>query len=83
VFTVPLPFITAYIEELAKALKHYRPHRDLSDSQQKWLKYCLMGIMLTNTVCWAAFERVGLAVAIVLAHYHGCLDIPDCRGIYC
>lgn len=59
-FIVPLPFIVAYIEELAKALKHYRPHRDLSDSQKTWLKYCLMGIMLTNTVCWAAFERVGL-----------------------
>ncbi len=32
----------------------------LSKIQQSWLVYCLMGIVLTNTVCWRAFERVGL-----------------------
>lgn len=59
-FRDTLPFIIAYVEELAQALKHYRPHRDVSDGQKKWFRYCLMGIVLTNTVCWAAFERVGL-----------------------
>ena len=33
----------------------------LSRIQQNWLVYCLMGIVLTNTVCWRAFERVGLS----------------------
>jgi hypothetical protein len=32
----------------------------LSRSQQRWLKFCLTGVLLTNTVCWAAFERAGL-----------------------
>lgn len=59
-FTTTLPFIITYIESLVIGLKHFRPHRDLSGSQINWLRYCLMGILLTNTVCWAAFERVGL-----------------------
>jgi hypothetical protein len=34
--------------------------RSLTKTQQTWLKFCLMGILLTNTVCWAAFQCAGL-----------------------
>lgn len=34
--------------------------RKLSGAQRAWLKFCLMGVLLTNTVCWKAFERAGL-----------------------
>jgi len=34
--------------------------RCLTNTQQTWLKFCLMGILLTNTVCWAAFQCAGL-----------------------
>jgi hypothetical protein len=33
-FTTSSPFIIAYIEELAKALKYYGPHRDSSGNQK-------------------------------------------------
>lgn len=38
----------------------HRCTHGLTKTQQTWLKYCLMGILLTNTVCWAAFRCAGL-----------------------
>jgi len=32
----------------------------LTRIQQSWLAFCLMGILLTNSVCWARFERISL-----------------------
>ena len=55
-----LPFVEHYVEELETELKQLSPHRHLSRTQKRWLKYCLMGILLTNQVCWSKFERAGL-----------------------
>jgi hypothetical protein len=38
----------------------HRSAQSLTNTQQTWLKFCLMGILLTNTVCWAAFQCAGL-----------------------
>ena len=56
---MPLPFIESYVEGLNESLGTHSPSRKLSRGQRAWLKFCLMGILLTNTVCWAAFERAG------------------------
>ena len=32
----------------------------MSFAQRCWLKFCLMGVLMTNSVCWARFERIGL-----------------------
>ncbi len=56
----PLPFITAFIDALNQALKAEQPNRRLSRIQCGWLGFCLMGIVITNSVCWAKFERAGL-----------------------
>jgi DDE superfamily endonuclease len=55
-----LPFIERYVEELDTALRRQAPGRGLSRGQRRWLKFSLMGLLLTNTVCWSAFERAGL-----------------------
>lgn len=60
IFTEPLQFIETHIDGLADALQREDPQRKLSHCQRAWLKFCLMGIVMTNTVCWAAFERAGL-----------------------
>jgi len=59
-FTAPLSFIEDYVEWLNEAVKAHSPGQKLSLIQRAWLKFCLMGILLTNSVCWAAFERGGL-----------------------
>ena len=59
-FADPLPFIERYVEDLDGALRRHAPGRGLTRGQRRWLKFCLMGLLLTNTVCWSAFERAGL-----------------------
>ena len=61
-FADAMPFITLYVSELAKELCKQRPEYRLSGIQQKWLSFCLTGMLLTGTLCWATFERMGLGV---------------------
>lgn len=59
-FEEALPFIKEFVEELNSALEEYKPGEGLSYSQRKWLEFCVMGIAITNSVCWAKFERASL-----------------------
>lgn len=57
----PLPFVKAFVEELDAALKAQSPSgRGLSALQRRWLSFCLMAMMVTNSLCWRRFERAGL-----------------------
>jgi hypothetical protein len=58
--STPLPFVENFINELDKGLKIYEPELGLSRIQRGWLGFCLMGIILTNSVCWTKFERASL-----------------------
>jgi hypothetical protein len=60
IFTTPLPFIKEFIDQLDQGIRECAPTHKLSKAQRWWLSFCLMGILLSNAVCWAAFERVGL-----------------------
>lgn len=60
IFTQPLSFISEFVEELDRGIRQGAPNRKLSTVQRYWLSFCLMGILLSNQVCWAAFARVGL-----------------------
>ena len=55
-----MPFVDRFVEELSAALKPLNAGRGLSFTQRSWLKFCLMGVLMTNSVCWARFERIGL-----------------------
>jgi DDE superfamily endonuclease len=56
----PLPFIEDFIDELGEGLQAHDPNLKLSGIQRGWLGFCLMGIILTNSICWARFERMSL-----------------------
>jgi hypothetical protein len=58
--TTPLPFVQAFVDERHEALDKYQPGAGLSRRQRLWLSFCLMGILVTNAVCWAKFERASL-----------------------
>ena len=53
-------FIKSFISDLNDELKKLNPNACLSKAQMAWLSFCLMGIMLVNSVCWAKFERASL-----------------------
>jgi|SRR5579883_855618 len=63
----PLPFVQEYVEELNRVLEELKPGQGLSSLQREWLKFCLMGIIVTNSVCWAKFERSSLGAYTVAA----------------
>ncbi len=57
----PLPFVSEFIEALNAGIQERKPGSPgLSRCQRWWLGICLMGIMITNTVCWARVERATL-----------------------
>lgn len=56
----PLPFVREFVDELHEAMETYQPGAGLSRLQRFWLSCCLMGILLSNAVCWAKFERASL-----------------------
>lgn len=54
----PLPFVRAYLEALDEQLRRVGGDQGgLSRVQRHWLGFCLMGMMLTESLCWARFER--------------------------
>jgi len=52
-----LPFIKDYVELLNNATKQYSPEQKLSKIQCYWLSFVLFGLIITNSLCWARFER--------------------------
>ncbi len=61
IFIEPLPFVQSFVGMIDDSIKEHtgRPV-GLSRIQRVWLSFCLMGILLTNSVCWARFEKIGL-----------------------
>jgi hypothetical protein len=45
---------------LNEAIKTICPEKQLSRTQQYWLSFCVMAIMVTNSVCWSRFQKVGI-----------------------
>lgn len=60
-FSRPLPFVESFVDAIDAGIRKHDPSSGgLSYRQRFWLKYCLMGVLNTNSVCWARFERAGL-----------------------
>ncbi len=58
--TMPLPFVEAFVEELDNGLRVHESEAGLSFTQRKWIEFGLMGLLVTNSLCWARFERASL-----------------------
>lgn len=56
----PLPFIKDFINELDLSLRESGENNYLSRIQRYWIGFCIVSILLTNSVCWARFERFSL-----------------------
>ncbi len=55
-----LPFIRNYISAVNEAIKQKNPDHQLSRLQCYWLGFVILGLLVTNSFCWARFERFGL-----------------------
>jgi len=56
----PLPFIRAFVDTVDEAIRHHHPPQGMSAIQRTWLAFCLTAILVTNSICWARFERASL-----------------------
>jgi hypothetical protein len=56
----PLPFIRAFVEAIDEAMAAHSPGQRMSALQRAWLSFCLTAILVTNSICWARFERASL-----------------------
>jgi hypothetical protein len=56
----PASFIKTFVADLDTALGKLKPNAKLTQLQKIWLGFCLTGMLLTNSVCWAKFERASL-----------------------
>jgi hypothetical protein len=55
-----LPFVQTFVAEIDKALRRIEPEAGLTRIQREWLGFCLLAILVTNSVCWKRFERASL-----------------------
>ncbi len=55
-----LPFIKNYVVTLNEALKESSIDEELTRIQIYWLSFVILGILVTNSVCWARINRSSL-----------------------
>ena len=53
-----LYFISTYVQSLSEQLKLINEGAGLSKTQICWLGFVLSGIIVSNTICWAIFQRI-------------------------
>src|SRR5947207_14921627 len=56
----PAPFVRAFIEAVDNAIRAHHPHHAMSATQRAWLAFCVTAVLVTNSMCWARFERASL-----------------------
>jgi hypothetical protein len=56
----PAPFVSAFIDAVDTAIRAHQPHHAMSATQRAWLAFCLTAVLVTNSICWARFERASL-----------------------
>jgi hypothetical protein len=56
----PAPFVSAFIEAVNEAIRAQSPSQGLSAMQRTWLAFCVTAVLVTNSICWARFERASL-----------------------
>jgi DDE superfamily endonuclease len=56
----PAPFVSAFIDAVDEALRQQNPTHGMSTIQRTWLAFCITAVLVTNSICWARFERASL-----------------------
>ena len=55
-----LPFINEYIDAVNETIKQLHPDKNLSKLQRYWLSFIILGLIVTNSLCWARYERFSI-----------------------
>jgi hypothetical protein len=63
----PAPFVSAFVEAVDAAIREHQPQHALSVTQRGWLAFCITAVLVTNSICWARFERASLGTYAMAA----------------
>jgi len=63
----PAPFVSAFVDAVDEAIREHHPSHGLSTMQRTWLAFCVTAILVTNSMCWARFERASLGTYALAA----------------
>src|SRR2546430_531971 len=56
----PAPCGRAFVEAVDDAMREHHPSHAMSATQRAWLACCVTAVLVTNSMCWARFERASL-----------------------
>src|SRR2546425_5035344 len=56
----PAPFVRAFVDVVDEAIREQSPSHGMSAMQRNWLAFCVTAVLVTNSICWARFERASL-----------------------
>jgi hypothetical protein len=56
----PAPSVRAFVAAVDEAIRAHQPHHAMSATQRAWLAFCVTAVLVTNSMCWARFERASL-----------------------
>ena len=56
----PAPFARAVVDAVDDAIREQHPSHAMSATQRAWLAFCVTAVLVTNSMCWARFERASL-----------------------
>src|SRR6266699_1800017 len=56
----PAPFVRAFVDAVDEAIRAQSPSHGMSAIQLTWLAFCVTAVLVTNSICWARFERASL-----------------------
>lgn len=60
VFGKPAPSVSAFVTAVDEAIRAHSPGHGMSALQRAWLAFCGTAVLVTNSICWARFERASL-----------------------
>jgi len=56
----PAPFVRAFVDAIDETIRAQSPSHGMSTMQRAWLAFCVTAVLVTNSICWARFERASL-----------------------
>jgi DDE superfamily endonuclease len=63
----PAPFVRAFVDAVDEAIRAQSPSHGMSAMQRTWLAFCVTAVLVTNSICWARFERASLGTYALAA----------------
>src|SRR5881398_966589 len=63
----PAHFVSAFVDAVDAAIRTHQPHHAMSVTQRTWLAFCITAVLVTNSICWARFERASLGTYALAA----------------